>query len=539
VALVAALALVACFEAASQPKPPQRPKLLLFVSVDQMRSEYLERMAPLFQSGFKRLIDHGAVFTNSFYRHANTETGPGHALLLSGRHARDNGIVANEWWDRLLRRDVNVVEDPTVVAVGVKGRGRSPANFIGQTIGDRLKKASPGSKVVGVAGKDRSAILMSGPRADAAYWFDSGRFVTSSYYMKTAPAWLDAWNAQAKFDAFAGRTWTRLLPDLALYEKYAGPDAVEGEFDRKDTVFPHQIRGAAGTAELYENVRRTPYADELTLEVALQALDAYELGRDDATDLLAVGFSGTDSIGHTYGPDSQEQMDQMLRLDRTLGRLFDEVEKRVGQGNFVLGLGADHGAMPLVEVLQKRGLPAQRLRHVDVDTPVRDALAAAFPGKTGLVAAFYEPHFYLDLEAIARQGLKRADVERVIEKALLGTGYVARVYTAARLLDDPPADDPDFALFRNAFFEPRSPHLLVRLKPYLYLDDEYPGGTGHGGADEYDRHIVTAFLGPGIKPGRYAERCGPEEIAPTLSKILGLEYPLETGQRVLSEMLAP
>jgi predicted AlkP superfamily pyrophosphatase or phosphodiesterase len=514
---------------------------VLFVSVDQMRGDYLDRFGPLFQAGFRTLRERGAVLTRSFYRHANAETGPGHALLLSGRHARDNGIVANEWYDRLRRKTVNVVEDPSVWSVGGAGAGRSPANFIGLTVGDRLKRASPASKVVGVAVKDRSAILMTGPRADAAYWFDDdiGRFVTSSYYTKTAPAWLDAWNGEAKADALHGRSWDRLLPDVALYERYAGPDAIEGEWDRKDTTFPHRIRGAAGTGEFYEDVRRTPFADELTLEVVLRAMDAHGIGQDDAIDLLAVGFSATDSIGHTYGPDSQELMDQMLRLDRTLGRLLAEVERRVGRDGYVFGLGADHGVMPLVELSRAKGLPARRVHPRDLEAPVRAAVAAAFPGRPGLIAYFDEPHFYLDEEGLVRHGVRRADLERVIEKAALATGLVARVYTASRLLGDRPADDPEFELFRNAYFEPRSPHVLVRLKEHLYMDDDYAGGTGHGTAAGYDRHVVTGFMGPGIRPGRYEEPCGPEDIAPTLSAILGLEYPLETGQRVLKEVLSP
>ena len=228
----------------------------------------------------------------------------------------------------------------------------------------------------------------------------------------------------------------------------------------------------------------------------------------------------------------------MLRLDRTLGRLLEEVERRVGRDGYVFGLGADHGVMPLVELTRAKGLPARRARSEEIEKPVRAAVAEAFPGKTGLIAYFDQPHFYLELEALALQGVKRAELEAVIERAALATGMVTRVYTASRLLGDPPSDDPEFLLFRNAFFEPRSPHVLLRLKDHVYVDDDYSGGTGHGTAAEYDRHIAMGFLGPGVKPGRYAEPCGPEEIAPTLSVLLGLDYPLETGQRVLTEMLA-
>jgi len=516
-----------------------RPRLVLFVSVDQMRFDYLTRFGPLFTDGFKTLLERGAVFSNARYRHSNTETGPGHAALLSGRHARDNGIVANAWYDSLLKREVNVVEDIAQSPVGGLGRGASPANFIGVTIGDLLKKVSPESKVVGVALKDRAAILMPGRRADAAYWYEAaqGRFITSTYYMRTAPAWLDAWNAEGHVDALFGKPWTRLLSDTALYEKYAGPDAVEGESDRVDTTFPHKVAGQAKSKEFYDELRSTPSADELILDVAFRAMAEHGLGQDEATDILAVGFSATDYIGHTYGPDSQELMDQMLRLDKVLGRLLTEVDKRVGAGRVLFGLSADHGVMPLVEVLQQQGKPAHREKPPDLESGVRKALEQRFPGAQDLIAEADVPNFYLDLDKIRARGLKRSDVEVAIEAALLASGLVDRVYTHARLLGDPPADDPDFAFFRNSFFEPRSPHVIARLKPYIYLDD-YPGGTGHGTSADYDRHVPVVFLGNGLLPGRYSQGCGPEDIAPTLSALLGLEYPLESGQRVLSEALS-
>jgi predicted AlkP superfamily pyrophosphatase or phosphodiesterase len=505
-----------------------------------MHAEYLEHFAPLFKAGFKRLLDGGAVFSNAYYRHSNSETGPGHSVLLSGRHASSSGIIANEWYDAVLKKQVNVVSDPVQRPLGGPGRAASPANFLAVTVGDVLKSVSPASRVVGVSLKDRAAILMSGRRADGAYWYESkaGRFITSTYYRDAAPAWLDAWNQEGRVDALFGKLWQRLLPDTALYEKYAGPDAVIGEWDNKDTVFPHAIRGEARSEVFYDDLRRTPFADELVLDMAVRILDAESLGKDDATDLLAVGFSATDVIGHTYGPDSQEMMDQLLRLDQTLGRLMDEAERRAGAGRVLFGLSADHSSMSLVEILKAQGKPARRVTAAELGQPVAKALAGRFPGAGALIASFDYPHFYLDLEAIARAGLKRADVEAEVRKAALATGFVERVLTQSELMGDAPPNDPEFVLFRNSFFAPRSPHLIVQLKRYVYMDDHYSGGTGHGTVYDYDRHVPVAFLGPGIKAGRYPAACGPEDIAPTLSRVLGLDYAIESDQRVLSEALA-
>jgi predicted AlkP superfamily pyrophosphatase or phosphodiesterase len=514
----------------------KRPRLVLFVSVDQMWPEYLDRFAPFYTSGLKRLREEGAFFTNAYYRHSNSETGPGHAVLLSGRHARDNGIVANDWYDRLAGGFVNVVDDPARRPLPGPGRAASPQHLMGFTIGDLLKQASPDSRVVGVAGKDRSAVLMAGHAADAAYWYEVsvGGFASSTYYMPALPPWLVAWNRAGHVNALAGRAWTRLLPDEAAYLKHAGPDDVKGEWDNVDTTFPHRIRGTPPSREFYDDVRRTPFADELVLDVALGALEAHDLGRDDATDLLAVGFSATDSIGHTYGPDSQEIMDQLIRLDRTLGRLIEAAEARAGKDGLLIGLSADHSSLPLVELLKAKGIDARRASPDVIKDAVTKALAARFPGAGDLVLAFDMPHVYLNLDRIAQQRLQRSDVEAVVEQALRSTGLVDRVYTAARLLGDPPAGDPDFVLFRNSFFESRSPHVIARLKPYVYLDSR-PGGTGHGTVHDYDRHVPVVFAGAGIAKGRYEAACGPEDIAPTLAVLLGLPYRVEPGQRVLTE----
>jgi predicted AlkP superfamily pyrophosphatase or phosphodiesterase len=517
-----------------------KPRLILVISIDQMRYDYLERFAKLFTGGFRRLLNAGALFENARYRHANCETGPGHAVILSGRHGSHSGMIANSWYDPLLRRVVNLVEDPTQAPVGGKGRGASPANFLGFTFGDMLKQKSPRSKVIGVSLKDRAAILMAGRRADAAYWYETaeGRFITSSYYMRTAPAWLDSWNAQHYVDRFAGTSWTRLYSDTRLYDRYAGKDAIEGEWDRKDIVFPHLLRGAPPQKEFYDDFRRTPMADEMTLGVALQAMAMHELGTDDDPDLLAIGFSATDIIGHTYGADSHEMMDQILRLDLVLEKLFAEVDRRVGLQRTLVVLTADHGSQPLVEVLQARGLEARRVHPKHLDALFAEALERRFPGSKGLIAYFDPPNFFLNEENVRKQKLSLEDVANTVADALRGSGLVDAVYTKIDFLKTPPKNDPYFEFFQNSFFESRSGHVVALMKPFVYIDDR-PGGTGHGTPYEYDRHVPIFFMGPGIKPGRYPEPCGPEDIAPTLGRMLGIDYPREYDSRLLAEVLTP
>ncbi|MCI0446081.1 alkaline phosphatase family protein [bacterium] len=519
-------------------KPPNAaPRLILVLAVDQCRYDYLTRFAPLFEGGFRWLLKNGAVFSNANYGLASNETGPGHSVLLTGRHGSHSGIVANEWYDSFLKTYVNVVDDPTHQAVGSNGRSASPTNLIGYTVGDYLKKQSTNSHVVTVSLKDRAAVLLGGHRADAAYWYDTktGNFGSSTYYMDHLPAWLNKFNSLRFADRYAGKSWERLKSDVSLYEKYAGPDAIEGEWDRKDIVFPHVLRGTPPSDEYYGEFRRVPFADEMTLQVALEALKAHDLGTDDAPDVFGISFSATDVIGHTYGPDSQELMDQILRLDQYLQKLFDAIDKHVGLANTIVILSADHGVMPLVEVLQSRGINAKRVNPSVLEQPVIDALKTQFSNADGLYE-FSQPSFYLKKEEIKKRGLKQKDVEDVIVKALRGSDLVEAVYTQEDLIGEGHSNDPYFTLVQNSFFAPRSPDITVVLKKYIYMGT-YVGGTGHGTVYDYDRHIPLVFAGPGIKAGTYDQSCGPEDIAPTLATLLKLTMPKEDDARVLSEAL--
>jgi predicted AlkP superfamily pyrophosphatase or phosphodiesterase len=525
----------------AQSKPattPTTPRLVLVISVDQMRFDYLDRFEPLYKAGFRQLIDRGAIFTNANYRHAATETGPGHSVLLTGSHPSHSGIVGNDWWDPYLGKVINVIDDPVQGTLGGQGRASSPANLLTFTVGDVLKSRSPRSRIVGVGLKDRSAILMGGRRADAAYWFenDGGNFVSSTYYMDAAPAWLTDWNRKRSVDRFVTRVWNRLVDDAALYDKYAGKDAVEGERDRKDIVFPHPFVAKPPQSDYYVELRRSPFADEALLDFALEVMKQHELGKDADTDILAIGFAATDGIGHSWGPDSHELMDQMLRLDGAIGRLLAQVDSSVGLANTLVVVSSDHGSRTLVEISQEKGVAARRVAPKVLQTAMQAALDKRFPAIKGLVSHF-AIDVYLNEDVVRRNNLDLNDVEKTAIEGLMSTGLIERIYTHDDLRGTGDPSDPFFQLFKNAFFAPRSPHLNVLLKRDIYVNSA-AGGTSHGSAYDFDRHVPIVFMGSAIKPGRYTEESGPEDIAPTIAHLLGLTFPRELDARVLVEMLA-
>ncbi len=514
------------------PSESSTTKLVVLVVVDQMRADFLTRFSDLYEGGFKLLLDQGAVFPDAAYRHAVTVTAAGHATVGTGLHPATHGLVGNTWFDYAAGADRNCVADGSVEPVGGPGGKASPVSLLADTLGDKLKQAHPESKVVGVSWKDRSAILPAGREADAAFWFssDCGCFVTSNFYEETPPAWLERFNGGKPADRWVGKAWERLLDDEQLYLDRAREDSHPKEADGEATTFPHALPAEASKA-YYNAMNRTPYADELILDAALAALSGYDLGDDEHPDVLAIGFSGTDAIGHRYGPFSQEAMDQNLRLDLQIGRLLDELDRRVGLDNVVLALTADHGALPLAEVVDGIRMSAAEIREA-VNKEVRRRM----PALDDVVASVNAGNVYLDVDRIAAEGVELDVVETAAIAGLMTTGDVDRVYAEIDLTGPEPINDPYWALHRNSFYAPRSPQLLVLWKPLVYPGG--PFGTGHGSSYDYDRHVPVILFGRGVAQGTYPGEAGPEDIAPSLGKLLGVEMPLEPDTRILEEALS-
>ncbi len=512
---------------------PPPPRLAVLIVVDQLRSDYLTRFSELYEGGFKTLLNNGANFTNSAYRHASTYTAAGHASVSTGLHPSSHGMVNNSWYDPTQDAIVNCIADDAYATVGGPGRRSSPRPLLADTLGDLLKRKHGGSKVYALSFKDRSALLLAGRGADGAFWYSDscGCFVTSSYYENGLPEWLAAFNASQPTAAYAGKDWERLLEDQSLYEKLAREDAFPTEAEGKITTFPH----ALPQEDIESKIRPTPFADELVLQAALAALDSGELGTDGEPDLLAVGFSATDFIGHRYGPYSQEAMDQNLRLDRLLADLLAAIDRRVGIEKTVVALTADHGVLPLVEELQRRGVAARRVNPDEFWQRAQDAIKQHFPDAPDLVAAARSNYLYWRLPAFRKGAVERAAAEKFLVEQLRRSPLVADVYTASELANASDRTPEMTRLFANAYFERRSPHIIVRFNEFVYPGNAF--GTGHGAVYLYDREVPVLLYGAGIRQGNSDRPSGPEDIAPTLAKMLLIKMAKEPDTRILSEAL--
>lgn len=526
------------------------PRLAVVITVDQMRADYLERFRPYFgEGGFKRLLEQGADYPNCHYQHAITTTAPGHATILSGVNANVHGIIGNEWLDPQTYVQGNAVEDPHSPLVGLPPRngrypnatlaakaGRSPRNFLGTTVGDRLKaRYGAAAKVVGVADKDRSAILPAGRRPDGAYWTEEGIFVTSAYYRPELPAWVRDFNTRRNAAQYFGRTWDRLL-GKELYDRVQGPDEAPGEEASAGmpATFPKSIvgSGSATGGTFFAAFDRTPWNNELVAELAILVIDAEQLGRDDVPDLLAIGFSQPDTMGHTYGPDSHEAMDTYLRLDRTIATLLEQLETKVGLEHCVIVITADHAVCPLPEKIQaEQGSEAAgRFEMAPVRQGLQEALDTAFGPLPDDLQWLVGDGYGLRLNPAALNARKVTPVRAAAEvkTALLRDRRFAAVYTREELTQVGPLDAWG-EMMRRSYHAERSPDVMFVLRPYFLTRKQ---GTNHGMPHAYDTHVPQLWLGAGVKAGVHAERVGVEDIAPTLAGLLGVDLPEAKGRKL-------
>ena len=524
------LPLLTLASALAQGPVPARPRLVVVVSVDQFSAELMQTYGPELSGGLARLRREGVCFTEAYHDHGFTETGPGHSVLLSGRFPANTGIVENRWFERSSGRMVYCVENGEARSQdpGKAGGTSTNARFLGEAFGDWLQAQVPGGRAFAVSGKDRAAILMSGRRPTAVYWFaGAAGFVTSPAYADRLPEWTVRLDSDLK-DRFATRSWL-WRKDPATPEGRVASWIFPG-YVVQNGALPRLIHGAGMPLDrtFETRFRRSPFLDEITLEAAEALMEAEHLGRGPATDLLALSFSATDYIGHTYGNLGTEMRDQIHRLDRVLGRLLDDVRRRDPQAWVVLS--ADHGGMDIPEALAENGFPARRVITGPFLDALRADLKAAFKTGADLVLTVPEPNsLYLREVALQAAGLDRKAVLARIQAWLRARPEVADAFTADELAatDPAPAGSPRDSslrvLLRRSFRPDRSGDILVAFKPWVLFGEppaEY--AAGHGSPYAYDRRVPLIFWGP-WKAGERREPVRTIDLAPTLARELGLK----------------
>ena len=511
-----------------------RPKLVLQITVDQMRGDmpmrYKDRLG---EGGFRYLMEKGTHYLNAHFAHADTETPIGHAALFTGTVPAHNGIVAGNWLDKDLGRIVYNVEDDRYPEVGKepqKGKGRSPKNLLSSTIGDELVINNNGrSRVFSISVKDRGAILPGG-HAGKAFWFSksNGAFVTSTYYYKDYPEWVKKWNAQKLADRYKETSW-ELMYDASTYMFGKMDDRpYEQDYFGMGRTFPHPF--PSDSPYYYAALSLTPPGDELVAEFAKTLIANESLGQDEYPDLLAVSFSSTDYVGHVWGPSSLEAEDNVLRLDRLLEDLFRYVDTHVGLDNTLIILSADHGMCEAPEFMKSWGFEVGRLTSATIEKgTIRNAIKDSLGVPAEVIQFYQHPYVYLNESEIEKTEYTVAQIEKAVAEEILKIpGFVAAV-TRTDLINGTLAPTPLNKMIQNNFHPKRSGHVHVVADQFWYfayeMDDVTKLAAIHGSPWSYDTYVPLFFAGYRIPAQKIGRLVTPYDIAATIAAYLEIKPP--------------
>ena len=523
------MALLGCGTASAQQSNAaaiERPKLVVGIVVDQMRWDYLYRYQKRYtDGGFKRLLGEGFSCENTMIPYVPSVTAIGHTCIYTGSVPSIHGIAGNNFVKD--GKKVYCTDDDSVKPVGTTSVAAlmSPRNLWVSTIGDEMKIASNGrAKVVGVALKDRASILPAGHNPNGAFWFDdqTGCFITSSYYMDRLPKWVEAFNDKRLPKQYLSQKWNTLYPKNTYTESTTDENEYEnGIREGVKATLPLNL------PELYKKygygiIRNTPFGNSLTLDMAKAAIDGEQLGADDETDLLAVSCSSTDYIGHQVGTHAIETEDTYLRLDKAIADFLAYLDSKVGKGNYLVFLSADHGAMNNAAFLQDRRIPAGSWDASATAKKLNHVLAKEYPEAGDIVKTVMNYQVFFNRDVIKSKQLDFDNIKQTVVNVLKEDPSVLYACDMAKASTESIPEEVKSRII-NGYNRERSGDVQIVLKPGFSAHGLK--GTDHGAWNPYDTHIPLVFMGWGITPGASTRQCYMTDIAPTIAALLHIQAP--------------
>jgi len=525
---------------AQEEKPFETPKLVVGIVVDQMRFDYLTRFWDRYsEDGFKRMVNKGFNAKNHHFNYIPTSTGPGHASVYTGTTPSIHGILGNNWYDKFAQEVVYCAGDENYHALGTENKqGMAPTRMLTTTITDQLRiHYQFRSKVIAMSIKDRGAVLPGGHSANAAYWFEggsTGNWISSTYYMDELPEWVQKFNRSKAVERYK-KTWNTLEPVQTYVESGSDRNAYEGlSKGETHSGFPHEIDKVWDENGLFSSLAATPFGNSILTDFALEAIEKEELGADSTPDFLAISYSSTDYVGHKYGVNSVEVQDTYLRLDLELARLFEYLDQQVGEGEYLVFLTADHGAVHVPAFLSDNKIPSGYVDNQAMANALSEMVVERY-GQSDLIEKWNYNELFLNHGLIKELGLDVRTVRENIADMVLKLEYVEQVFSAHELERLGTADRIK-ELVRNGHNAKRSGDIIFTMQP-AYISYSRTGST-HGSPHIYDTHVPLLFYGTGIPEGSSTpERTEIPDIAPTLAVLLGVGMPNGTTGTPIEDLI--
>ena len=536
-----AVAIFLFFNCTTETKTKRKPKLVVGIVIDQMRYDYLTRFADKYgDNGFKRILKNGFSLENAHYNYIPTYTAVGHSSIYTGTTPVNHGIIGNWWYDKFVKKSIYCVDDSNYKTVGAKlGGKKSPYRMQTTTITDQLRLAqNMQGKTISLAIKDRSAVLPGGHTANGAYWFQGkkdGKWITSTFYTKELPTWVNNFNNSGKVDDYVAEPWNTLYDINSYTESISDNNPYEGLFKGKDKpVFPYNIPNLKDQNGGYDIIKAIPAGNTMTTDFAKAAIIGEQLGKSDYTDFLAISYSTPDYIGHQFGVASKEIQDNYLRLDKDLAELFSFLDREVGKGNYTLFLTADHAAVQVPSYLKSERIPAHYFDYKDFKKYINKVTKQHY-NTENLIEHFSNYQLFLNHDEILKLKLDATSVAQKIADAALKYNHVYKAVTA-KTMETTHFTDGILQKLQKGYNQKFSGDVLLIPLPST-ITSSHKKGTTHGSGYSYDTHVPIIFYGNGIKPGVSKKEHNITDIAPTIANLLQIEFPNGTTGKIINDAL--
>jgi predicted AlkP superfamily pyrophosphatase or phosphodiesterase len=523
--------------------PPDKPKLVVGIVVEQLRYDHLEKFRDkLEENGIRRLLNEGTYYKNAGYDYMLTQSAPGHATIATGTQPSFHGITADSWYLTLKNEMIYCTQDKEVDPVGGSYESglHSPVNLLSSTFSDELAMATNrNAKIFSVGLKESSAILSTGHYANGVYWFDNttGTFMTSTWYTDSLPEWVNDFNATKFPDSFLNGQWAPLKGNSYYTDCLSDSSRFEIGFNGVNS-FPYDLKklsqkGLLNIKRDYSVLRETPFGNTLTKDFAIQLIQKEQLGKDDVTDFISICFSASDNIGHRFGPSSVEAADALYRLDADIAGLLKFLNDSLGKRNILVYFTAAHGISEIPSVLEQNRIPTGYFRQTQALQLLRSYLNAIY-GQGDWVKGYYENQIFLNRVLVEDAKIPLEDIQKKVSRFLVQFSGVSSAYPYSAF------EANDFGnghLKRivNSFSPQRSGDVIVTLNPGWIEKGEYV--ANHNSPYEYDSHVPLIWYGWAVNRATVTRKVDITDIAATLSSLCRVPYPNACTGEPLPELM--
>jgi len=523
--------------------PPEKPKLVIGIVIEQLRYDQLERLISILpEDGIRKLINEGTYFKNASFNYLLSQAAPGYATISTGTDPSYHGMTSDSWYNLFNDQVIYCVQDTKSNPVGGSFEGGlfSPANLIASTFSDELKMATCGqAKVYGVGMKEMAAILTAGHSADGAFWYDdkTGTWMSSTYYTPALPVWLMDLNASMAPEVYLSGTW-KTFKDPSVYPG-CGNDTSRFErgFDSQ-TWFPYDLDKLSkkdkpvNQKRNYGLLRETPFADDFTTDLALKLIENEGLGQDDVVDFLSVSYSAEDYIGHRFGPSSVEAADAIVRLDRNISRIIEEVNRKVGKKNVLIYFVATHGVSEIPAVLEANRIPSGYFKLNQSLQLLRSYLNAVY-GQGDWIKGFHDNQIFLNRTLVEDANISLEEMQRKIARFMVQFSGIVNAVPCS-LIETGTFSEGLLEKMSNSTSPQRSGDVMIVLNPgWVEKGDNV---TNHNSPYEYDLHVPLIWYGWTTNKALVTRKVDIKDIAVTLSDLCKVGLPNSANGNPLTEL---